>query len=140
MGFGVDPSMTFHALLGPGDRNNCFPSRFLKQQIIHPALLRERERCTYPIPKQFPLSLGLPSQGLLLLCSLPIDRRQDGRGSMPTPSSMAPLLKAAADAVREQGRTQGAALGDEQNGRCNRQMVEAAAARQGRMHWIASVC
>ncbi len=38
MGSGVDPSMTLHALLGPKD--NSFLSRFLKQQIIHPALLR----------------------------------------------------------------------------------------------------
>ncbi len=39
-----------------------------------------------------------------------------GRGGLPTPSSMAPLLEA--DAVR--GWMQGAALGDEQAGRCNR--------------------
>ncbi len=42
------------------------------------------------------------------------------RGSLPTPSSTAPLLEAAADAVRERGWMQGAALGDEQAGRCNR--------------------
>ncbi len=44
-----------------------------KKQIIHPALLRGRERCTYPLPKQFPLSLGRPSRGLLLLCLPPVD-------------------------------------------------------------------
>ncbi len=43
------------------------------------------------------------------------------RGGLPTPSSMAPLLKAAADAVWERGWMQGAALGDKQAGRCNRQ-------------------
>ncbi len=91
-----------------------------KKQIIHPALLRGRERCTYPLPKQFPLSLGRPSRGLLLLCLPPVDGGQDGRGGLPTPSSTAPLLEAAADAVREQGWMQGAALGDEQAGRCNR--------------------
>ncbi len=118
----VDSSMTLQALLGPRDRNNRFLSRFLKKkkQIIHPALLRGRERCTYPLPKQFPLSLGHPSRGLLLLCLPPVDGGQDGRGSLPTPSSTAPLLEAAADAVREQGWMQGAALGDEQAGRCNR--------------------
>ncbi len=121
----VDSSMTLQALLGPRDRNNRFLSRFKKKnkkkkQIIHPALLRGRERCTYPLPKQFPLSLGHPSRGLLLLCLPPVDGGQDGRGSLPTPSSTAPLLEAAADAVREQGWMQGAALGDEQAGRCNR--------------------
>ncbi len=110
--------MTLHALLGPRDRDNRFLTRFLKQQIIHPALLRGRERCTYPLPKQFPLSLGRPSWGLLLLLLTPVDGGQDGRGGLPTPSSTAPLLKAAADAVR--GWMQGAALGDEQAGRCNR--------------------
>ncbi len=93
---------------------------FWKKQIIHPALLRGRERCTYPLPKQFPLSLGHPSRGLLLLCLPPVDGGQDGRGGLPTPSSTAPLLEAAVDAVREQGWMQGAALGDEQAGRCNR--------------------
>ncbi len=39
---------------------------------------------------------------------------------LPTPSSTAPLLEAAADAVRERGWMQGAALSDEQAGRCNR--------------------
>ncbi len=114
----VDSSMTLHALLGPRDRDNRFLSRFLKKLIIHPALLRGRERCTYLLPKQFPLYLGRPSRGLLLLRLLPVDGGQDGRGSLPTPSSTAPLLEAAADAVRE--RMQGAALGDEQAGRCNR--------------------
>ncbi len=92
----------------------------LEKQIIHPALLRGRERCTYPLPKQFPLSLGRPSRGLLLLPLPPVDGGQDGRGGLPTPSSTAPLLEAAADAVRERGWMQGAALGDEQAGRCNR--------------------
>ncbi len=100
VGSEVDPSMTLHALLGPRDRDNRFLSRFLKQQIIHPAL-RGRERCTYPLPKQFPLSLGHPSRGLLLLLLPPVDGGQDGRGGLPTPSLTAPLLKAAADAVRE---------------------------------------
>ncbi len=105
----VDSPMTLHALLGPRDRDNRFLSRFLKKQIIHPALLRGRERCTYPLPKQFPLSLGCPSQGLLLLRLPPVDGGQDGRGGLPTPSSTAPLLEAAADAVREWGWMQGAA-------------------------------
>ncbi len=117
----VDSSMTLQALLGPRDRDNRFLSRFLKKkQIIHLALLRGRERCTYPLPKQFPLSLGRPSRGLLLLCLPPVDGGQDGQGGLPTPSSTAPLLEAAADAEREQGWMQGAALGDEQAGRCNR--------------------
>ncbi len=114
----VDSSMTLHALLGP--RDNRFLSRFLKKQIIHPALLRGMERCTYPPLKQFPLSLGRPSRSLLLLHLPPVDGGQDGRGGLPTPSSTAPLLEAAADAVRERGWMQGAALGDEQAGRYNR--------------------
>ncbi len=116
----VDPSMTLRALLGPRDRDYRFLLRFWKKQIIHPALLRGRERCTYPLPKQFPLSLGRPSRGLLLLRLSPVDRGQDGWGGLPTPSSTAPLLKAAADAVRERGWMQGAALGDKQAGHCNR--------------------
>ncbi len=117
----VDSSMTLQALLGPRDRDNRFLSRFKKKkQIIHPALLRGRERCTYPLPKQCPLSLGRPSRGLLLLCLPPVDGGQDGRGGLPTPSSMALLLEAAADAVREQGWMQGATLGDEQARYCNR--------------------
>ncbi len=86
--------MTLHALLG--DRDICFLLRFLKQQIIHLALLRGRERCTYPLPKQFPLSLGHPSRSLSLLRLPPVNGGQDGRGGLPTPSSTAPLLKAAA--------------------------------------------
>ncbi len=118
----VDSSMTLQALLGPRDRDNRFLLRFKKKKklIIHPALLRGRERCTYPLPKQFPLSLGRPSRGLLLLCLPPVDGGQDGRGGLPTLSSTAPLLEAAADAVWERGWMQGAALGDEQAGRCNR--------------------
>ncbi len=103
-----------------------------KKKIIHPALLRGRERCTYPLPKQFPLSLGCPSRGLSLLRLPPVDGGQDGRGGLPTPSSTAPLLEAAAAAVREQGWMQGAALGDEQAGRCNRRTGRAAAVRRGR--------
>ncbi len=91
---------------------------FWKKQIIHPALLRGWERCTYPLPKQFSLSLGRLSRGLLLLRLPPVDGGQDGQGGLPTPSSTALLLEAAADAVR--GWMQGAALGDEQAGRCNR--------------------
>ncbi len=98
MGPGVDPSMTLHALLGPRDRDNRFLSRFLKQQIIHPALLRGRERCTYPLPKQFPLSMGRLSRGLFLLRLPSVDGGQEGLGGLPTPSSTAPLLKAAVDA------------------------------------------
>ncbi len=106
--------------MGTQRQSNRFLSRFLKKQIILPALLRGRERCTYPLPKQFPLSLGRPSRGLLLLRLPPVDGGQDGRGGLPTPSSTALLLEAAADAVREWGWMQGAALGDEQAGHCNR--------------------
>ncbi len=105
----VDSSMTLQALLGPRDRDNRFP-----------------------LPKQFPLSLGCPSRGLSLLRLPPVDGGQDGRGGLPTPSSTAPLLEAAAAAVREQGWMQGAALGDEQAGRCNRRTGRAAAVRRGR--------
>ncbi len=59
---------------------------------------------------------GRPSLGLLLLRSLPVDGGQYGRGDLPTSSSTAPHLEAAADAVQEWGRTQVAALGDEQAG------------------------
>ncbi len=38
-----DSPCPLHALLGPRDRDNRFLSRFLKQQIIHPALLRGRD-------------------------------------------------------------------------------------------------
>ncbi len=60
------------------------------------------------------------SRGLLLLRLPLVERGQDGRGGLPTPSSTAPLLKAAANAVREREWMQGVALGDEQAGRCNR--------------------
>ncbi len=73
-----------------------------------------------PSPEAVPSLSGSPSRGLLLLCLPPVDGGQDGRGGLPTPSSTAPLLEAAADAVRERGWMQGAALGDEQAGRCNR--------------------
>ncbi len=83
--------MTLHALLGPRDRDNRFLSRFFKNnKLSTPALLR---RCTYPLPKQFPLSLGRPSRGLLLLRLPPVDGGQDGQGSLPTPSSTAPLFE-----------------------------------------------
>ncbi len=114
----VDSSMTLQALLGPRDRDNRFLSRFLKKLIIHPALLRGRERCTYPLPKQFPLSLGRPSLGLLLLCLLPVDGGQDGQGGLTTPSSTAPLWGLLR--MRCGGGCKGAAIGDEQAGRCNR--------------------
>ncbi len=61
--------------------------------------------CSYHLPMQFPLSLGRPSRGLLLIRSPPIDGGQDGQGGLPKPSSTASLLKA--DAVRERGRTHG---------------------------------
>ncbi len=74
-----------------------------------------------PSPEAVPsLSLGCPSRGLLLLHLPPVDGGQDGRGGLPTPSSTAPLFEAAADAVRERGWMQGAALGDQQAGCCNR--------------------
>ncbi len=123
--------MTLHALLV--NRDICFLLRFLKQQIIHLALLRGRERCTYPLPKQFPLSLGHPSRSLLLLRLPPVNGGQDGRGGLPTPSSTAPLLKAAAG-VDAGSRSATIRLGAATGGR-----VEAAAARRGRTCWIASV-
>ncbi len=135
VGSGVDPPITLHALLGPRDRDNLFLSRFLKQQIIHPALLRGRERCTYPLLKQFPLSLGRWSRGLLLLRLPTVDGDQGGRGGLPTPSSTAPHLKASADAVQERGWMQGAALGDEQAGR-----IPMSARHSQRWHsWTTSV-
>ncbi len=73
-----------------------------------------------PSPEAVPSLPGSPSQGLLLLRLPPVDGGQDGRGGLPTPTSTAPLLKAAADAVRERGWMQVATLGDEQAGRCNR--------------------
>ncbi len=76
------------------------------------------------------LSLGHPSRGLLLLRLPPVDGDQDGRGGLPSPSSTAPLLEAAADAVRERGWMPLSAtsrLGAATGGR-----VEAAAARRGR--------
>ncbi len=63
-----------------------------------------------------------------------------GRGGLPTPSSTALLLKAAADAVRDRWWTQGATLGDEQAGRCNRRTGGGSSCRRGRTCWIASVC
>ncbi len=44
-------------------------------------------------------------------------RRGPGRAGRPAYTSTAPLLEAAADAVRERGWMQGATLGDEQAGR-----------------------
>ncbi len=86
---------------------------FWNNRLSPPALLRGRERCTYPLPKQFPLSLGCPSRGLLLLRLPSVDGGQDGRGTFNSHC----FLKA--DAVRE--RTQGAALGDE-DGRVEQQL------------------
>ncbi len=63
---------------------------------------------------------SLSSRGHLLSAHRQLTwARTGGAACLPTPSSTAPLLKAAADAVQEQGRPQGA-LGDEQAGRCNR--------------------
>ncbi len=116
----VDSSMTLQALLGPRDRDNRFLSRFLKKTDYPPGPPPGEGEMHLPSPEAVPsLSLGRPSRGLLLLCLPPVDGGQDGRGGLPTPSSTAPLLKAAADAVREQRWMQGTALGDEQAGRCN---------------------
>ncbi len=73
MGSGVDPSMTLHALLGPRDRDNCFLSRFLKQQIIHPG----------PFPGEGEMHVPSPEA----VSTLP------GRCSLPTPCSTAPLFE-----------------------------------------------
>ncbi len=125
---GVDPSMTLHALLGP--RDNRFLSRFLKQYIIHLALLWGRERCT----RSSSLSLWVARPGAS--CSCAHHELTGARiGSLPTPSSTAPLLKAAADAG--QGRTQGA---KSRLGAATGRWLEAAASRRGRTYWIASVC
>ncbi len=70
-----------------------------------------------PSPEAVLFPSGSPVlRPLALPLTARFDGGQDGRGGLPTPSSTAPLLEAAADAVREQGRTQGAALGDEQAG------------------------
>ncbi len=59
---------------------------------------------------------SLSSRGHLLSAHRQLTwARTGGAACLPTPSSTTPLLKAAADAVQEQG-----ALGDEQAGRCNR--------------------
>ncbi len=84
------------------------------------------------MPPPSPEAVLFPSGSPVLRpLALPLTARfdggQDGQGGLPMPSSMAPLLEATADAVREQGRTQGATLGDEQAGVEWR--VEAAAAR-----------
>ncbi len=88
---------------------------FWNNRLSTPALLWGRERCTYPQPKQFPLSLGSPSRGLLPLLLPPVDGGQDGRGGLPTPSS-ALLFEdccwcgAGADAVGRPRRRAGWAL------------------------------
>ncbi len=64
----------------------------------------------------------------------------DGRGGLPTPSSTAPLLEAAADAVREQGRMQGPPSATSRLGRCSQRTGGGSSCPLGRMCWIASVC
>ncbi len=115
----VDSSMTLQALLGPRDRDNRFRSRFKKKNRLSTRPSSGGGRDALTLCRSSSLSLWV-TRGLLLLCLPPVDGGQDGRGGLPTPSSTAPLLEAAADAVREQGWMQGAALGDEQAGRCNR--------------------
>ncbi len=103
----VDSSMTLQALLGPRDRDNRFLSRFLKKTDYPPGPPPGEGEMHLPSPE------AVPSLSGSLLCLPPVDGGQDGRGGLPTPSSTALLLEAAADAVREQGWMQGAALGDE---------------------------
>ncbi len=57
----VDPSMTLHVLLGSRDRDNRFLSRFLKQQIIHPALGGGRDELTFSRSSFLSLWGGLPT-------------------------------------------------------------------------------
>ncbi len=82
--------------------------------------LSTRREMHLPSPEAVPSLSGSSVPRLLLHRLPPVDGGQDGRGGLPTPSSTAPLLKAAADAVWERGWMQGATLGDEQAGRCNR--------------------
>ncbi len=73
-----------------------------------------------PSPEAVPSLSGSPVPRPLAPLLTASRQGQDGRGGLPAPSSTAPLLEAAADAVREQGWMQGAALGEEQAGHCNR--------------------
>ncbi len=114
----VDSSMTLQALLGPRDRDNRFLSRFKKK--------KKKDYPPGPPPGEGEMHLPSP-EAVPSLSGSPV-----GRGGLPTPSSTAPLLEAAADVVREQGWMQGAALGDEQAGAATGGRVEAAAARRGR--------
>ncbi len=116
----VDSSMTLQALLGPRDRDNRFLSRFLKKTDYPPGPPPGEGEMHLPSPEAVPSLSGSPVPRPLAPLLTASGRGQDGRGGLPTPSSTAPLLEAAADAVREQGWMQGAALGDEQAGRCNR--------------------
>ncbi len=72
---------------------SCRDKKKKKNQIIHPALLRGRERCTYPLPKQFPLYLGRPSRGLLLLCLPPAEEASLGYGNLEEPTLSASLCQ-----------------------------------------------
>ncbi len=128
----VDSSMTLHALLGPRDRDNRFLSRFLNKQIIHPALLQGRERCTYPLPKQFPLSLGCPTRGLLLLRLLPVDGGQDGRGGLPTLARRHRYWRLLRMRCGSGGGCRGPPSATSRLGAATGGRVEAAAARRGR--------
>ncbi len=116
----VDSSMTLQALLGPRDRDNRFLSRFLKKTDYPPGPPPGEGEMHLPSPEAVPSLSGSPVPRPLAPRLPPVDGGQDGRGGLPTPSSTAPLLEAAADAVREQGWMQGAALGNKQAGRCNR--------------------
>ncbi len=79
-----------------------------------------------PSPEAVLFPSGSPVlRPLALPLTARFDGGQDGRGGLPTRSSTAPLLEAAADAVREQGRTQGPPSATSRLGR----WVEAAAAR-----------
>ncbi len=115
----VDSFMTLQALLGPRDRDNRFLSRFLKKKDYPPGPPPGEGEMHLPYHEAVPSLSGSPVPRPLAPLLTASRRGQDGRGGLPTPSSTAPLLEAA-DAVREQGWMQGAALGDEQAGRCNR--------------------
>ncbi len=89
----VDSSMTLQALLGPRDRDNRFLSRFLKKNRLstRPSSGGGRDALTLSRSSSLSLWVARPG-GLLLLCLPPVDGGQDGRGSLPTPSSTAPLF------------------------------------------------
>ncbi len=71
-----------------------------------------------PSPEAVLFPSGSPVlRPLALPLTARFDGGQDGRGGLPTPSSTAPLLEAAADAVREQGRTQGPPSATSRGGR-----------------------